>query len=152
MRIIALQGKHDTGKTTTLNKLIDLLENHEFFCCEKILDEGGGDGERRCWATSSGVKIGITTRGDAEECLYADFFGKPPNFKDRDIVVCAIRTYGGTETFVRKYGNDGLLIHGRWYLEGSQDMDIKRSYTHQAQAEAILEEIMDYIKEREASQ
>lgn len=147
MRIIALQGRGGTGKTTTLKCLIDIVKNEPDFVLEDIVE---GD-DSQCWLSCNSTRIGITTRGDAEECLYADFFKKPKNFQNRDIVVCAIRTHGGTANFVKKYGNDGLCIHGRWYLEGTQDIDFRRSNTHKAQAEAILTDIKAYIKEMEAS-
>ena len=146
MRIIALQGRGATGKTTTLKCLIDIVKNEPDFVLEDIVE---GD-DSQCWLSYNNIRIGITTRGDAAECLYADFFNKPKNFKDRDIVVCAIRTRGGTVDFVKKYGNDGVCIHGRWYLEGNQNVEGQRSTTHKLQAEAILTNIKDYIEELEA--
>lgn len=160
MRIVALQGRGGTGKTTTLRRLIDIIKNNDRDILGEIADmisdvdlEATGDGnDVRCWFSCKDVKIGITTRGDAKECLHADFFGKSKNFHDRDIVVCAVRTHGGTVSFIEKYGNDGLFIHGRWYLEGNQDTEEKRALTHEIQAKAILANIKEYIEELGALQ
>ena len=118
MRIIALQGKHNSGKTATLKKLIEMLQDRQGDFVFKgvhpkgdVLELCRKKGDMQYWCSYGGVKIGITTRGDARRYLNTDFYTKRRrNFSDRDIVVCAIRTYGGTVDFVNEYATNGLEI------------------------------------------
>ena len=146
MHIIALQGRGGTGKTTTLKRLIKEVMAMSNFVLEDIVE---GD-DSQCWLSYNNIKIGITTRGDAEECLYNDFFGNSKNFSDRDIVVCAIRTRGGTLDFVNKYSPKGLVIHGRWFIEGTENIEKSRMLTCTMQAEAILKDIINFINKLES--
>lgn len=118
MRIIALQGKHNSGKTTTLKKLIKFIHlSADGFVFGDVNPRrdvpelcGKEEGDMQYWCTCGGVKIGITTRGDARRYLQADFFTKRKNFGDRDIVVCAIRSSGGTVDFVNQQDTVGPIV------------------------------------------
>ena len=144
MRIIALQGKHDTGKTTTLKKLIETIWNEDCFEHEQIIGEFCSKGEMRCWVTCNSIKIGITTRGDGVVGLRGDFFEKRHNFRDKDLVVCAIRSHGKTEEFVCSHATDGLTVCKKAIAEPK----LQKS-TNQAQAKAILDNLLRIVKELE---
>ena len=144
MRIIALQGKHDTGKTTTLKKLIETIWNEDCFEHEQIIGEFCSKGEMRCWVTRNGIKIGITTRGDSVAGLRGDFFEKRHNFRDRNLVICAIRFRGKTEEFVRSHAADGLTVCKKVIAEPK----LQKS-TNASQAEAILAILLQSVKELE---
>lgn len=98
--IIALYGPENTGKTTTLNFLIELL--------------GGtrGEGDRRILLPYGEKKIAITTWGDNKWQLQGnvDFFKK----ESCDIYVTATRTRGGSvvelEKFEKKIGAEIIWI------------------------------------------
>ena len=110
VRVIALQGKHDTGKTRTLKRLIEILKSNGFEC-ERLIGKDPEKGEWRYWGKCCGVRIGITTRGDSVKGLKGDFYEKKYNFKDRDLVVCAVRSQGKTVEFVKARAQGGLEIY-----------------------------------------
>lgn len=129
MRIVALQGKHNCRKTTTLKQLIEMIHKGNF-TYEGVTPKGDvlelcrkPKGDMQYWCSCNGIKIGITTRGDHRRFLQADFFTRRKNFSDRDIVVCAVRSRGSTVDFVKEHANDGLIIqksrsHPRILLTG----------------------------------
>lgn len=154
MRIIALQGKHNSGKTTTLKKLIESIHlSADGFVFEDVNPKRDvlelcrkEEGDMQYWCTYNGIKIGITTRGDAERYLEADFFTRRKNFSDRNIVVCAIRSHGETEGFVKRHADDGYVIHGRWFVDATEGETEKRSGAQTSQVNAILQDIKGLIE------
>lgn len=150
MRIIALQGKHDTGKTTTLKMLIQLILDDKSFYLERLIPKDGNldspRGEARCWVTRNGVKIGITTRGDSVAGLRGDFLEKRHNFRDRHLVVCAVRSHGKTAEFVHSQATDRLITHKKYPVLGSKEC---QNAANLAQANELLEIIIRLAKEME---
>ena len=150
MRIIALQGKHDTGKTTTLKMLIKLIQDDKTFVRERLISKDGNldspRGEARCWVTRNGVRIGITTRGDSVAGLRGDFYEKRYNFRDRHLVVCAIRSHGKTEDFVQSQATNGLIRHKKYPVLGSKEC---QSAANLAQAKELLESIKEFTSDME---
>lgn len=114
MRVVALQGVENTGKTNTLNKLIDLIHGSTEFIVEElcsVYERNPNNQDRVCWCLYKGVKIGITTRGDYKGCLHTDFCGTSRrNFQDRDIVICAMRSTGGSVDFVYDQDPDPIVL------------------------------------------
>lgn len=107
-KIITLQGKSGTGKTTTLKLLIDKISKiypTDFLRNNKI--------DIAVTVNINGKRVGITTRGDNKYCLEHDF-----NLMGLcDLYICACRTKGETIDFLSSESNGGLLIcHGKWYV------------------------------------
>ena len=104
MRIIALQGQGNTGKTTTLKLLIEkILSNGHKLIAPNLSElttmlKGKGD----AWAvfTVENKQVGITTRGDFEQAIICDF-GQIMKYGNCDVFVCAIRTSGGTVNCIK---------------------------------------------------
>lgn len=102
-KIIALQGRAQCGKTSTLNLLIDLLAVATGKHNSMPLPHKG---DRREIFVIKGVTVGIATGGDTEDIVQKNcsFFTE----NNCDVVFSAIRTRGGTcralETFAKQYG------------------------------------------------
>lgn len=95
-KIYVLYGRHDFGKTESIKKLIDLLiaDGYRVADYEK-------NSTYDIWATliaPDETKIGITTRGDSEDDLEADF----KNFTACERIVCAARSDGKTHNVIRR--------------------------------------------------
>lgn len=97
-KIIALYGRSDTGKTTTLNYLIGFLdENLE-------IDDNSLTNNRKEVIYYKNKKIAVTTPGDNKSELKKniEYFKN----KDCDILVTATRTKGATREELKKYAQD----------------------------------------------
>ncbi len=120
MRIIALQGKSNVGKTATLKRMIKTIIDNNIFNCSLIKSKAdilkkccSASGDIKCVFLYNGKKIGITTRGDTEQALMRDFSKK---FPDCDIVVCAVHTSGKTLSYIKSLDNEAI-IHSKWSVE-----------------------------------
>lgn len=103
MKIVALCGKGQTGKTQTINFLVDyFMENQS----EILFKERAGreKHDKRCILIYNGKIFGITTRGDDEPSLKEDFnwFKKQSEI---DYIICATRSKGKTCNFVARQAN-----------------------------------------------
>ena len=102
-KVIALQGKAQCGKTSTLNLLIDLLEVETGECCSIPPTH---QGDRKKIILINGIIVGIATGGDTENIVKDNclFFAE----NNCDVVFSAIRTRGGTcqalDDFATQYG------------------------------------------------
>ncbi len=97
-KIIALYGRSNTGKTTTLNYLIGFLdENLE-------IDDNSLTNNRKEVIYYKNKKIAVTTPGDNKSELKKniEYFKN----KDCDILVTATRTKGATREELKKYAQD----------------------------------------------
>ena len=151
MKIIALQGKSNIGKTTTLKQMILTIVNNDFFNLEdcynkeKIIRRCNMDkGDVMCVFDCNGVKIGITTRGDTSGCLGEDYL---KHFRNCDIVVCAVHTYGGTVNFIKEKGADEVVIHAKWYVEANDRKII--DCVNLIQSNVLIKEVKRLANERE---
>lgn len=142
--IIALQGKSGTGKTTTLGMLIKKVKK----IYNTTIKETYRDGQRDLYAIVeiNGKKVGITTRGDTEECLEIDF----EKMGNCQLYVCACRTKGGTVEFVEKQAKNGLLIyHGKWYYKSNNKSFKGKEHIineiNQSQVDMIYKEILSLL-------
>lgn len=150
MRVIALQGKSNTGKTTTLKRMIlTIIQNNIFDTTlidnlAKIIKKCLlSTGDVKCMFTYKNIKIGVTTRGDARRFLEYDF---NEFFKGCDIVVCAVHTSGETIEYIREKGNDGILIHTKWFVETNDIKTIEK--VNLIQSNFLINEIKRVAKER----
>lgn len=137
--IIALRGKSQTGKTTTLKKLIEIIKEkgHGVTTLEQYKND------IVIVVEINGKNVGITTRGDFKSYLATDF----AEFEkwSCELFVCACRSKGETVDFLEKQSKGGTLIyHGEWYIEPKDRTDlasdIDKANTYQAQM--IYDEII----------
>lgn len=90
MKILALQGSANSGKTTSIILLMELLEKDGAIILKDLKKRGAR--ERTLIMEYHGRLIGITSLGDLSKYL-ADFFSKTGHC---DLCVCACRSRGGT--------------------------------------------------------
>lgn len=97
-KIIALYRRAETGKTSTLNLLIELLDKNE------KAEENRLTEDRRVSISYGSKKIAVTTWGDNEDELKENikYFEK----KDCDILVTATRTRGETTEILNDYAKE----------------------------------------------
>lgn len=134
-KVIALQGKSNTGKTTTIHALIMKLLNEKtrfkFVASERIgRNKGTVDNINilmqrlnkgyDTWVVFEKIetheKIGITCRGDAKKYLVKDFdaMRKSSEGKGCDFYVCAVHTVGDTVNFlIEEFGVLNTYYWGR---------------------------------------
>ena len=143
MKIIALQGKSNTGKTTTLKMLIRLfLENNKYNLNPKyvkryVLNKCNSDtGDVKCVFEYNGKRIGITTRGDTEKALARDFKN---HFYKCDIIVCAVHTHGKTVEFIKNI-DDCAIIHSKWFV--LPEVEEKKEQLNSIQSDYLFKEVL----------
>lgn len=134
--IIALCGVSKTGKTTVLNSVISAVRsgNHK-----EIESKKHGTDEVAVLEIN-GKTVGITTRGDTEGVLEEDF----GDMRECDVYVCACRTQGGTQNFLRdreKEQQDSVVFFHTWEEEESQ-----RSKRNAKKKKSIIDAIMHFCK------
>ena len=97
-KIIALYRRAETGKTSTLNLLIELLDKNE------KAEENRLTKDRRVSISYGSKKIAVTTWGDNEVELKENikYFEK----EDCDILVTATRTRGETSEILNDYAKE----------------------------------------------
>lgn len=132
MKIIALEGKSNTGKSTTLGRLAkELCDKGAKFVSGKDIDEEGvlrnAEDERARYLAGnevkakdfaavfeySGKKIGVVTQGDTRKCMdywFDDFI----LVQDCDVIVCACRTKGETIEKLEEIGGDCIFVSKSW--------------------------------------
>lgn len=108
-KIIALQGKDNTGKTETLKYLLDkILVNGKAVASERNFQARM---QRKNWDVWSlleyhGKCIAITSRGDADRFIKQDFYAMEQeakvNGKEIDIYICAVHTSGKTVDYIQR--------------------------------------------------
>lgn len=98
-RIIALQGRANSGKSTTIHLLPAILLAHGYSRVAGMYQNHGGDfldvfenGKQR---------VGVTSSGDTHD-LVRDRLTDLVNAKC-DVCVCACRTFGGTHTAIDNF-------------------------------------------------
>lgn len=143
--VIVLQGKGERGKSTTLRRLIEILEKEN---AEKI---GEPEKERKkndTWAAFeyNGRIIGITTSGDNEDELKPVIEYELP--ENCNIIVCAARTKGSSVDYINDHFKKDLIIWlGRFSATSDNkdfDMDELQKSTNECQAEKI-KDIIDNL-------
>ena len=137
MKVIVLNGVANTGKTTTLNLLNNLINSDN-----PITD---GKDHRRTF-TYKGKTISITTPGDGKEHIH-DNIDYAQN-KNCDILVTASRTRGYGRKLLREQFKDIHFIKKNVADQQEQDL------VNEAQAldlQAIIDEVINELNAKEAS-
>lgn len=141
-KIIALYGVSNSGKTTTIKKVYELIR---YFCIEEMVQEINK--EIFCILTTiNGTKIGIVSQGDPSTGMDK----KIEKFieKNCSIIICATRTKGETVEVVQSYNK--LEYEVEWVeavsLTGYEKTK-KDLYNHlyKPLIQARVEDIMDRI-------
>lgn len=137
MKIIALWGKHDSGKTTTIHFLRDILlkrganetkivDEYDFISVFDFQDK----------------KVGVISGGDTKEILTGNF-GKLPN--DCDVVICPSRTKGETVHYLEKlvFNQEDLIWvkKARIKNDGKYSVEKEEDIINLIQAEILFEEL-----------
>ena len=133
-KIIALQGRAQCGKTSTLNLLIDLLEVATKGCAMPTPHTG----ERREIFVINGKIVGVTTPGDADWIVQdnCDFF----TANNCDIAISATRTKGGTHQVLDGFAaSHGLTVkYESKNIAPTKGLEVQ---TNLAQAQELLKMI-----------
>ena len=144
--IIALSGKSNCGKSTTINKVISLCEKrfNTIFVNRKCLDWFG-------MFEYKGIMIGIAAKGDKEELILDELRKIEDSAKKKcDIFVCACHIYGETVDCIHglaiKYKAQIIMIHKGDYIESPHDIKKKRDAFNTIHAKMILDEIIECCK------
>lgn len=127
LKIIALYGSSNTGKTATLKELIDkMLDNNYSIVNEDKRDYATED--RCCVLEYMGKKIGITSAGDDTGILEKAF-----DFMigyNCDLYICATHNKGKTVKFVEKLTENGMLIrHSKWHIRKRENKNDNKQST-----------------------
>ena len=137
MKVIALFGIKDTGKTTTLNLLNNLINPDN-----PITD---GKDHRRTF-TYKGKTISITTPGDNETEIKKNIqYAQDENC---DILVTASRTKGYGRKLLREQFKDIHFIKKNVANQQKQDFVNK---TQAADLQAIIDDVINQLNAKEAS-
>jgi hypothetical protein len=97
--IIALRGKGNSGKSTTIKALRRLLLEAGFQSTPELFNADTGDFVD-CLIREKEI-IGITSCGDTYDILY-EMLSKLPQYNP-SILMCACRTYGGTNLVLQNF-------------------------------------------------
>ncbi|HEX6981291.1 MAG TPA: abortive infection family protein [Balneolaceae bacterium] len=134
MKIIALRGKSNIGKTTTIRNLYDIMLSDGF-----AQEPGSFGGRTDIYdiVTKNNVLIGITSSGDTEDVLNS----RLEMFNEREcgIVICACRTRGGTNEILDEYSDDINFIEKKIAEDGTQE-ELNRE-----DAELLLETVNELV-------
>ena len=157
LKILALYGRYDTGKTASINNLIDILSAKSNFTNIFIKKDRV---ERRAAFTSNGKVIAITTRGDRKIDLKDDWDDLLSELKSRgytpDVLICAARSSGKTHEFLYENALDENIY---WFsksaiyrkvdepLRDQDDIDFKalRNEINGQTAEQLYEVLTEHV-------
>lgn len=147
MKIVALWGKSNVGKTTTIKKLLvkvldkygnDCLRDPSHHISRQSLTE---ELQRERFAKPlnsrspirnvytkveiDGCLIGITTAGDSKETLEEAF----KTFGDCELCFCATHVRGDTVEYVKQLAeNDMLIWYGQCEVSSNGNYDLKERF------------------------
>ena len=137
MKIIALWGKHDSGKTNTMKFLRDILlkrgaketkivDEYDFISVFDFQDK----------------KVGVISGGDTKDILTGNF-GKLP--KDCDVVICPSRTKGETVHYLEEFvfNQEDLIWVKKAEIRnnGKYSVEKEENIINLIQAEILFEEL-----------
>ena len=109
MRILALQGVANTGKTTRIKELIQELEKRGAAVIEPPITSPLR--EECLLMRYRGCQIGVTTLGDSDECLNL-LFDRAENCI---LCICACRTHGSTiKEICKRVGENDCIFLPKW--------------------------------------
>ncbi|QUB43204.1 GTPase [Porphyromonas sp. oral taxon 275] len=131
--VIVLQGVYNSGKTTTLNLLIQLLQGVE---APSPLTK-----DRRVLISYQGKTVYVATPGDLEEVTEESV--RHFQEKDYDILVTAARSRGKTHAPIKKY----VLEHSVQVVwVEKRRVKERRDEVNRAQAQELKDRIDAFIK------
>lgn len=116
-RIIALRGRGEIGKSTTIILLADELINRSWRRESRVL-HGNGIDITDVYTNEKGVRLGVASAGD--------------NFREVDgslrllftancsVVICACRTRGATHTAMRQFTNNVRFVNKSIFVQGNR--------------------------------
>ena len=137
MKVLALFGRGNQGKSTTINILIDLLQQDGANILKPKDFPSKRSKDRWCVMQYQDKIVGITTRGDGATELKKDF----EHFANCDICVGAARTHGGTWDFLRSLKAETLLRLGKASLfseNADGNLENERELINSRQAQDML--------------
>ena len=119
MEVIALRGKHDSGKTTTITLIHQLLLQRGYRSVPGFPRRLGRGGDFMDIVEKGKQRIGLVTRGDIASWLNQDL--QTINNANCQKCVCACRSYGRTVQVVMGYPHhlfvlktiSGQSLHGQ---------------------------------------
>jgi hypothetical protein len=138
--IIALRGRYDAGKTTTIRLLLEFLDRRDDF--ELIRSNYVAGQDRTDFVTVFSYNdclIGVTSSGDTFDAVN----NRLQEFVDEDcqICVCACRTYGQTNTAV-----EGFEDYEVQYIEKTFARNpLERNEANRGDAELLQQRIVELI-------
>ena len=129
--IIALYGPSNTGKTNTLNYLIEKMLDST----DEVIDRNKRGEDRRVYISYNNKEIAITTAGDnGDEIKQNIKFFKDREDRDFDILVTATKTKGCTCQILSAYAEE-IKTDINWIKKNTAKLSI--DLINQAQAEDI---------------
>lgn len=134
MKIIGLSNVGNSGKTTTLNLVIDKLQEPEYGY-KLVPEKKPNTKDKRVLLQSKKLKICITTFGDdaAETKKNIDFFKK----HKPDIAISAARSWGNTRDLLNGYAeSQGTKVI--WLEKQRAENEKERSTLNEKDADVIL--------------
>lgn len=137
MKIIALWEKHDSGKTSTMKFLRDILLKRGAKE-ENIVQEN----DFISVFDFQNKKVGVISGGDTKDILSGNLNRLP---KDCDVVICPSRTKGETVHYLEDialHDNDLIWVEkARLSSGGKYQIDKERDIINLIQAEILFEEL-----------
>ena len=137
MKIIALWEKHDSGKTSTMKFLRDILLKRGAKE-ENIVEEN----DFISVFDFQNKKVGVISGGDTKDILSGNLNRLP---KDCDVVICPSRTKGETVHYLEDialHDNDLIWVEkARLSSGGKYPLDKERDIINLIQAEILFEEL-----------
>lgn len=138
MKIIALWGKHDSGKTNTIKFLRDILLKRGAKE-EKFV----GDSDFISVFDFQNKKVGVFSGGDRQDILEENF--KCLQEYHCDVIICPSRTKGETVHYLENIAlqNNKLIWVEKARLSsgGNYPLDKERDIINLIQAEILFEEL-----------
>ena len=136
--IFSLRGKAGTGKTTTIKIIYDLLkQNYLNANCDEIILKT----DIKIIITINGIKIGIESQGDPNSRLEDSLKYFVEN--GCQIIICAARTRGMTNDWIKQYSNQFEI---KWIEKQVSGNEENQNDDNQLQAKHIFEEINKLIQ------
>lgn len=151
LKIIALYGRSNTGKTEALKLLIDKMRENNY----NLVDEDNRDyatEDRCCVLEYMGKKVGVTSAGDDADILEKAFeFMLSYNC---DLYICATHNKGKTVKYVEKLTENGMLMwHSKWKISKRENKEYQKlhddiySVINSAVADGLLQAVTKLLEE-----
>ena len=142
MKIIALQGKENCGKTATLKLLIDLMKSKY-----NVIGRSNGRGFDY-WVKFdvNGKTAAIYTAGDLGSIIENAL----KDIGKCDLFVCAVHNYGDTVKCLYEHANkQDVYLYGRFFYTNSGEnlLDVQKEQTavNEYQAKYLFDKIVSII-------